>query len=72
MINSTAPRPWPPCSSPMKIPAQPSSQISFQASWSYSSASASSRTCSVVKRALSRSLAVRLIACWSSEKSKFI
>src|SRR5215210_5848843 len=56
----------------MKIPAQPSSAISFQAPSSYLPDSASSRTRSGLKRALSSSLAVRLIACWSSVKSKFI
>src|ERR687896_2313115 len=71
MISSTVPSPWPPCSSPMKMPGQPSSQSSFQAASSYSPASASSRTRSILKRSASSSLAVRLIACWSSEKSKF-
>src|SRR6266540_2858821 len=66
------PSPWPPFSSSMKMPAQPSSHISFQASSSYRPDSASSRTRSGLKRAASISLAVRLIACWSSVKSKFI
>src|SRR5215210_8384328 len=56
----------------MKIPAQPSSAISFQAPSSYLPDSASSRTRSGLKRAASISFAVRLIACWSSVKSKFI
>ena len=56
----------------MKMPAQPSSHISFQASSSYAPASASSRTRSGLKRAASSSFAVRLIACWSSVKSKFM
>src|SRR5919107_5063708 len=55
----------------MKMPAQPSSAISFQAPSSCSPASASSRTRSGLKRAASSSFAVRLIACWSSVKSKF-
>src|SRR4051794_31940301 len=71
MISSTMPRPWPPCSSSMKMPGQPSSQSSSQAPWSYSPASASSRTRSNLKRSASRSCAVRLMACWSSVKSKF-
>src|SRR3954452_11133257 len=56
----------------MKMPAQPSSHISLQASSSYFSASASSRIRSGLKRAASISFAVRLMACWSSVKSKFI
>src|SRR3954453_17036006 len=72
MISSTMPSPWPPCSSSMKMPGQPSSQSSFQASSSYLPASASSRTRSNLKRLASRSCAVRLMACWSSVKSKFI
>src|SRR5919106_1322396 len=72
MISSPVPSPWPPCSSPTKIPGQPSSQSSVHTSSSYLPASASSRTCSGLKRAASSSLAVRLIACWSSVKSKFI
>src|SRR3954453_6440753 len=72
MISSTTPSPWPPCSSSMKMPGQPSSQSSFQAPSSYSPASASSRTRSNLKRSASRSWAVRLMACWSSVKSKFI
>src|SRR5215207_1235085 len=72
ITSSTMPRPWPPWSSSMKMPAQPSSDISFQASSSWLPASASSRTRSGLKRAASRSLAVRLIACWSSVKSKFM
>src|ERR671914_2258338 len=71
MISSTVPSPWPPCSSPMKMPGQPSSQSSRQVASSYLPASASSRTRSILKRSPSSSLAVRLIACWSSEKSKF-
>src|SRR4051812_17290274 len=66
------PRPCPPWSSSMKMPAQPSSHISLQASSSYFSASASSRIRSGLKRAASISFAVRLMACWSSVKSKFI
>src|SRR5918999_752566 len=71
MICSTVPSPWPPCSSPMKMPGQPSSQSSRQVASSYWPASASSRTRSIMKRSASSSFAVRLIACWSSEKSKF-
>src|SRR5215210_5455573 len=72
ITSSTMPSPWPPRSSSMKIPAQPSSDISFQAPSSYLPASASSRTRSGLKLAASSSFAVRLIACWSSVKSKFI
>src|SRR5918999_3824772 len=71
MISSTVPSPWPSCSSSMKMPGQPSSQSSRQMASSYSPAYASSRTRSILKRSPSSSLAVRLIACWSSEKSKF-
>src|SRR5918996_3688244 len=71
MMSSTVPSPWPPCSSPMKMPGQPSSQSSFQVASSYFPASASSRTRSILKRSASSSFAVRLMACWSSEKSKF-
>src|SRR3954454_964466 len=66
------PSPWPPCSSSMKMPAQPSTDSSFQASSSYAPASASSRIRSGLKRAASSSFAVRLMACWSSVKSKFM
>src|SRR4051794_22769140 len=72
ITSSTMPRPWPPYSSSMKMPGQPSSPSSFQASSSYVPASASSRTRSNLKRSASRSCAVRLMACWSSVKSKFI
>src|SRR5215204_3167696 len=72
ITSSTTPSPWPPCASSTKIPAQPSSDISFQESSSYVPDSASSRTRSGLKRAASSSLAVRLIACWSSVKSKFM
>src|SRR3954454_9613019 len=72
MISSTTPRPWPPYSSSMKMPGQPSSQSCFQASSSYLPASSRSRTRSNLKRLASRSCAVRLMACWSSVKSKFI
>src|SRR5918996_973512 len=71
MMSSTVPSPWPPCSSPMKMPGHPSSQSSFQVASSYFPASASSRTRSILKRSASSSFAVRLMACWSSEKSKF-
>src|SRR3954471_19458324 len=66
------PSPWPPWASSMKKPAEPTSPPSCQASSSYFSASASSRIRSGLKRAASISFAVRLIACWSSVKSKFI
>src|SRR5215204_3620865 len=72
ITSSTTPSPWPPCASSTKIPAQPSSDISFQASSSWLPDSASSRTRSGLKRAARSSLAVRLIACWSSVKSKFM
>src|SRR5918997_6094874 len=71
ITSSTIPSPCPPWASSMKMPAQPSSAISFQAPSSCFPSSASSRTRSGLKRAASISLAVRLIACWSSVKSKF-
>src|SRR4051794_24299518 len=67
-----APGPCPPCSSAMKMPGQPSSETSVQASSAYVFDSASSRSRSSLKRAASRSRAVSLIALWSSVKSKFI
>src|SRR4051794_17522377 len=65
------PRPWPPSSSEIAIPGQPSSEISFQRASSYERASASSRTFSGLKREARNSLAVRLISCCSSFRSKF-
>src|SRR3954464_6980718 len=56
----------------MKMPGQPSSETSVQASSAYVFDSASSRSRSSLKRAASRSRAVSLIALWSSVKSKFI
>ena len=56
----------------MAMPGQPSSEISFHIPSSYLSASASSRTFSGLKRAARNSLAVRLISCCSSVKSKCI
>src|SRR4051812_42985701 len=56
----------------MKIPGQPSSETSAQASSAYAFDSASSRSRSSLKRFASRSRAVSLIALWSSVKSKFI
>src|SRR4051795_3934488 len=56
----------------MKMPGQPSSDTSFQASSAYIFDSASSRSRSSLKRFASRSRAVSLIALWSSVKSKFI
>src|SRR5436189_3120064 len=72
MTSSRIPSPWPPLSSPMKMPGQPSSETSFQASSAYCFDSASSRRRSSLKRLASRSRAVSLIALWSSVKSKFI
>src|SRR3954447_21740011 len=71
MTSSITPKPWPPCSSAMKMPAHPSSETSPQASLAYCFASASSRSRSSLKRFASRSRAVSLIALWSSVKSKF-
>src|SRR3954451_18352828 len=56
----------------MKMPGQPSSEISFQRASSYSPASASCRNFSGFSRAARKSRAVDLIACWSSVKSKFM
>src|SRR3954447_986940 len=56
----------------MKIPGQPSSDISRQRSSSYEPDSASERSFSGLRRAVRKSRAVDLIACWSSVKSKFI
>src|SRR3954452_19974038 len=56
----------------MKMPGQPSSDTSFQASSPYVFNSASSRSRSSLKRLASRSRAVSLMALWSSVKSKFI
>src|SRR6478752_1870152 len=72
ITSSSTPRPWPPCSSAMKMPGQPSSDTSFQASSPYCLDSASSRSRSSLKRLASRSRAVSLIALWSSVKSKFM
>src|SRR3954452_16344871 len=56
----------------MKMPGQPSSETSVQASSAYVFDSASSRSRSSLKRLPSRSRAVSLIALWSSVKSKFM
>src|SRR2546423_2024390 len=53
----------------MKMPGQPSSDISFQSASAYEPASANSRSFSGFRRAPRKSCAVDLIACWSSVKS---
>ncbi len=68
------PRPWPPYSSSIAIPAQPSSQSSFQTPSSKLPGASSiwARTASGLKREAAKLWAVDLISDCSSLNPKFI